>query len=68
VLANEVLVVVVPVTETEYAVGAVTEIEDGIVKVIRRVEPTMVVTAEDGVVLTGEPMAEGFIDTVTPVD
>ena len=64
-LENVTAVVVDPEIETWYAVGEVTTIELGIVKVTRRTVPRMVVTAVAVTVVIGEPVAVGFRVTVT---
>lgn len=63
-LANETLAVVAPCTVTEYCVGLLMEIEAGIVKVTRRVDPTIVATA-DAAAATEAPPADGVSETVT---
>src|ERR1700693_2423236 len=55
---------VVPETDTLYAVGTETATEAGIVNVMRRVVPTIVVTVVAGV-LTDAPPAAGAKVTVT---
>jgi len=62
-LAKAVPFVIVPDMATRYTVGLVTEIAAGIVKMIRRVEPTTVVTAV-ACVTTALPPAVGVRLTV----